>query len=89
MRRNKVWNKSCISPLIESLFFNRCFQVAGFDYLFTITIPKYLRPLSKSSTYGRKSVSSSGSNHRGFWSEVSLPLSLVGKKGVSEPGCVC
>ena len=41
MRRNKVWNKSCMSPLIESLFFNRCFQVAGFDYLFTITIPVF------------------------------------------------
>jgi hypothetical protein len=64
MRRNKVWNQSSMSPLIEYLFFNRCFQVAGFDSLFTITIPKYLRlpiPLSKSSTYGRKSVSSSGS----------------------------
>lgn len=36
----------------------------------------------------RKSVSSSGSNHRGFGSELSLPVSLVGK-GVSEHGCLC
>lgn len=35
-----------------------------------------------------KGAFSSGSNHRGFGSELSLPVSLVGK-GVSEHGCLC
>lgn len=45
-------------------------------------------PLSKSKYLWRKSVSSSGSNYRGSGSEVSLPVSLVGKR-VGEDGCVC
>jgi len=85
MRRDRSGiSQSCMSPLIESLFCNRRFPVAGFSFFFTIPIQVnniFASPFLYQSLVLMAQVSL-------FKSEVSLPVSLVGK-GVSEHGCVC